>query len=321
MNRKALIAIVTLVLVASVSTALVIGCSNEVEALEVYNYFSGLDCTAPTLVSVRSQSSSVVKLEFSEPVKVYGTSFSPFTARADGKYVYVTLSSILLPGVQSSIEGRVKDYSGNTVGLSVSVWGFNPQSPKLLINEFTTKGSTRSPDRTELLVLEDGNLNGLALYGGTPEDHDCRVIFGDRDVRKGDYVVVWWTEALPEDVPEKLSNVVNVCSCTETGLPSNNGVLVLCDTPALGANVLDCVVYSNFSASHQGFGTRSALERVQWVLSSGAWKGDAVDSTSSTATRSMSRRLGREDTDTFDDWYITVTSGSTFGSFNGSDEF
>ena len=319
MNRKVLITLVCVALVAAMLLAVLLGCSQDPEPVEVLNILGGSDSVSPSLVSVQSVTSSVIRLEFSEPVRIYGTSFEPLGAREDGKFVYVSLDASLEPGTRSYVHGRVKDYSGNTTGFTIQVWGFNPDLPEIVINEFTTKGTAKSPDRTELLVKSSGNINGMTLYNGVPDNFDSYVVFGDIDVRSGDMIVVWWTEELPDRVA--VEGVIDICAKSGEGLPSNNGAIVLCGTPALGADVLDAVVYSNFSASYEGYGTRSAMERATWVIGSGAWKGDPLDSTSSTATRSMSRLPDGRDSDGSADWIVTVTGGSTFGAANSSEAF
>ncbi len=321
MNKKIFAVLVSFFVLVVVILLLLLGCTQDVDVGEIINVFSGRDNQAPVLLSVSTASSSVVKIQFNEPVKVYGKSFSPFTARADGKFIYVSLNSTLPPGRSSFVGGRVKDYSGNTTGFSVEVWGHNDLIPPIVINEFTTKGSARNPDRTELLAKGGGNINGMALYCGIPDDSDASIIFGDISVKEGDLIVVWWTESLPDDLPKELFGAVNICAGTEGNPSSNNGTLVLCDTPSLGASVIDAVVYSNFSASHEGFGTRTAMERAHWVEAAGFWEGDALESTTSTATRSMSRILGSQDTNSSKDWYVTVTGGSTFGLPNVSDAY
>ena len=319
MNRKVLITLVCVALVAAMLLAVLLGCSQDPEPVEVLNILGGSDSVSPSLVSVQSVTSSVIRLEFSEPVRIYGTSFEPLGAREDGKFVYVSLDASLKPGTRSYVHGRVKDYSGNTTGFTIQVWGFNPDLPEIVINEFTTKGTAKSPDRTELLVKSSGNINGMTLYNGVPDNFDSYVVFGDIDVRSGDMIVVWWTEELPDRVA--VEGVIDICAKSGEGLPSNNGAIVLCGTPALGADVLDAVVYSNFSASYEGYGTRSAMERATWVIGFGAWKGDPLDSTSSTATRSMSRLPDGRDSDGSADWIVTVTGGSTFGAANSSEAF
>ena len=324
MDRKVLITLICMAAAVVLLLAVLLGCSQEPGAQEVFNILGGADSSSPTLVSVQSLSSSRIRLEFSEPVKVYGNSFEPLTARSDGKFIYVDLDNSLRPGTRSEVRGRVKDYSGNTSGFTIQVWGYNPDLPQVLINEFTTKGTAKSPDRTELRILSSGNINGMTLYNGVPSDFDALVVFGDIDVRADDMVVVWWTEdiSVPE-VQEDMTGgrVFNICAQSTEALPSNNGALVLCGSPALGADVLDAVVYSNFSASYGGYGTRSAQERAKWVTGSGAWSGDPLDSTTSTATRSMGRLPDADDSDSAKDWIVTVTGGATFGARNSTEAF
>ena len=321
MNRKVFIVVVLLTVSAVAVLFVVLSCSQEPEPIELFNVLAGKDCQAPVLLSVQSESSSIVRLEFDEPVKVFGSSFGYSKARAEGRFIYVSLPDSLPPGECSTVSGRVKDYAGNTAGFSVSVWGFNPRLPEIVINEFTTKGTAKSPSRTELCVLEDGSLNGMVLYAGIPDDYDTCVVLGDIEVKKDDLVVIWWLEELPDGILKKLPGLWNVCSASSAKPASNNGTIVLCENPSAGAAVLDAVVYSNFSQSHEGFGTKSALQRAMWVISAGAWAGEAVDGTASTATRSVSRRMNASDSDSCSDWYVTVTSGATFGSVNTSDAF
>ena len=318
--KKVLIITAVLAAVAISVLILLIGCSQTVDVTEVFNAFSGKDDKAPVLLGAHSESSATVRLDFSEPVKLYGSYVGKYSARSEGKSIYIVLPSELEPGIQTQISGRVRDHAGNTCAFSIQVWGLNPRLPKILINEFTTKGSDKSPDRTELRILGDGNLNGMVLYNGIPDDWDSRVLFPDIDVRKNDLVVIWWTEELPQ-AAEEASGVINICASCSDSLSSNNGTLVLCDTPSIGATVIDAVIYSNFSSSYQGFGTKGALQRAQWVQDYGAWSGDAIDSTSSTATRSVSRFSDGRDTDSAGDWFITVTGGSTFGTENTSDPY
>ena len=321
MNRKVFIAVVLVAVSVVAVLFAVLSCSQEPEPMEIFNALAGKDCKAPVLLSVKSESGSIIRLEFDEPVKIFGYYFGSSTARSDGRFLYVSLPISLPPGESSMVSGRVKDYSGNTAGFSVSVWGFNPRLPAMVINEFTTKGTAKSPPRTELRALEDGNINGIVLYAGTPDDYDACVMLGDIEVKKDDLIVIWWTEELPDGVLKRLPGLWNICAACAQKPATNNGTFALCENPSAGAAILDAVVYSNFSQSHEGFGTKSALQRAQWVISAGAWTGEAVDGTASTATRSLSRRMDGRDSDSCSDWFVTVTSGSTFGSANTSEAF
>jgi len=326
MKKKSLF-LPMVVMVALLCTVLMfmLACSQPEQRAALVNVFLDKDSDPPVLLSVKSVASSIVRIDFDEPVKVYGNSFEPFVARSDGKSVYVTLDSSLQAGVKADLKGRVQDYYGNTTGFSVGVWGYNPSVPSLVINEFTTKRDTRNQDRTELFAMTGGNLAGVTLYCGTPDDYDAKFMFPDAEVRKGDYVVVWWVkDDYPEDrIDSPGADFAAKCSKTPS---DNNGVLVLTDSPSPGATILDAVVYSDFGESADGFGTAKARDRAMWVVSSGAWTGDAIDSSYSTATRSMSRKTPNSsgavlDTNTCSDWYITCSGGATFGTANTSEPY
>ena len=301
-KRSWLFPVLLLLFVALLILALAIACAQPDEELELINVFLDKDNKPPVLLAVKSIASSVIRLDFDEQVKVYGKSFSPFASRADGKSVYVTLNSTLEGGTQTQITGRVQDYYGNTTGLEVNVWGFNPNLPKMVINEFTTKGNDDNPDRIELLALTSGNLAGMALYSGIPDDYDAMYVFQDIDISAGDFVVV----AFVDEEYEKDTTKANYFCVSEKLLPNDNGILVLASSPSPGATILDVVIYSKYKDDQEYFGTNALKQRVQWALSNGTWKGSAINSTKSTAKRSMARILNSEDTDSLADWYIAA---------------
>ncbi len=323
--RKILIFTVIVFTVIIVTLGLFIACSQPEERLALVNVFWDKDNEPPVLLKVSSVASSIIRIDFNEPVRVYGNSFGTFVSRADGKSVYVTLNSSLPAGQEAVLEGRVQDYYGNSTGFSVGVWGYNPNVPELVINEFTTKRDARNQDRTELYALKGGSLAGVTLYCGTPDDYDAMYIFPDITVNSGTYIVVWWVK---EDFP--IENVkgdgLNFASFTRKNPSDNNGTLVLADSPSPGATILDAVIYSDFGDSMDGFGTSKARDRALWVINGGFWQESAIDSSYSTATRSMARKITganivTSDTNTCNDWYITCSGGATFGSANTSEPY
>jgi len=324
-KKKVLLPLALIVAFLCLLLGLLIACTQPEERAALINVFLNKDSEPPILLAVNSVASSIVKIDFNEPVKVYGNTLGKFVARADGKSVYVTLDSSLPAGVQTNLEGRVQDYYGNTTGFSVAVWGYNPNVPKLLINEFTTQKDERNPDRTELYATSGGNLAGVTIYCGTPNDYDAKFMFPDVDIQKGDYIVVWWVDENYDESKIKNSGK-NFLSKTKKNPSNNNGVIVLSQTPSPGASIMDAVVYSNFGESMDGFGTSTARDRATWTIKSGEWIGDAIDTTYTTPTRSMSRKLGAnnkvsEDTNTNADWYIACSGGATFGSANTSEPY
>jgi hypothetical protein len=96
---------------------------------------------------------------------------------------------------------------------------------------------------------------------------------------------------------------------------------------------MDGFLYSNRTSSsderYRGFGSSRALERADQLIEQGEWvkegllvaPEDAVDPEDSTATRSMCRTPGAEDTDSTADWHIVPTSGSSFGEPNTTEVY
>ena len=72
----------------------------------------------------------------------------------------------LPPGEKGILQGAVEDNARNSLYFTISLYGYNDRVPKVLINEFTTQGSSAHPDRVELLVLEAGDTAGMVFYDG-----------------------------------------------------------------------------------------------------------------------------------------------------------
>lgn len=310
LNRKSLQSKVVLLLLIALTS-----CSfGEKTSSEIKNFFSMEDIEPPVLLEVQSVSNNQVRLVFNEEISPYLDSFSPNIVECEGYSVLVTLTQSVKAGSQIMLSGRVKDGGGNTTGFSTPVWGFNSDLPEMQINEFSTRGEGNNPDRTELLILSDGDMAGAALYCGIPDSWDIRVVFEPQEVKAGDYIVIWWTETLPEGKMDT-AYVYNICARSSENLPGYNGVLTLTKSPAQGSEIMDCVIYSNNSLTYEGYGSKSVMERAQKAIANGWWSGDPVDSTNSTATRTFCKEIGSNN------WYICVTKGATFGQANNSDIF
>ena len=279
------------------------------------NVLDGSDGKPPVLLSVKTESSNVVRLEFNEPVAPYGNSFDACDVHQDGCDIVLSLKQNLKAGKCCRISGRVCDLQGNSCNVSVNVWGRNENPAGLVINEFTTKGTAKNPDRTELKVVSDGNIAGFAMYDGIPGNYRSMVVFDDTDVCKGDFIVVWWTTSASDGTLYSGPRAVDVCAGSETGLSENNGIITLSDSPSEGANVIDCLAYSNGESSqYGGFGTKEVQTRIETAKENKWLTADIVSPVNSTATRSVSRKADGT-------WYVTVTGGSTFGYENTSDAY
>jgi len=72
---------------------------------------------------------------------------------------------------------EAQDSHGNSASFAAQFYGFNSRVPRLLINEFTPRGSGNHPDLVELKALSAGNMGGVVFFLGTPDSYDARLVF------------------------------------------------------------------------------------------------------------------------------------------------
>lgn len=304
--------------------------------IETYQKLTASDRIPPTIDSACSIDSSVISIICSEPVSAdeQGFLISPGCTIAsieeEDTSIFIHTDAPLDAGVTYTIEGVLSDAAGNHVMFSVDVFGWNPSPPVLLINEFTTKGSSRHPDAVELIACTDGNTAGICLYDGVPDSYRQRCILPSCEVSAGDLLVIHCTDT-PESLME-VSEAVQFIMEEPCGLSANNGVLSLFSSPY--GQCMDAVIYSNryvtSDTRYGGFGSAAVLHRASHIGEIDQWRGtgsgsilpeDAVRSDTMTATRTTCRQYPPVDTDCADDWHIVPTSCASFGLPNCSEVY
>lgn len=232
----------------------------------------------------------------------------------------------------------VKDKSGNTLTLINSFYGFNPDIPEMVINEFTTQGSSSNPDRVEIAVMSDGNTAGAVIYEGSDYSWTQRKIFPAIDVNPGDFIIVHFkstgdpmeideTETKDQSGGVKPSDDAwDIWVDDGSGLSGNNGTIMLFS--ALYGRLMDGLLYSNRTSAsdekYRGFGSIKVMDRADRLRELSGWNTageiaapeDGINPEDSTATRSMCRDSLSTDSNSKTDWHIVPTSTSTFGSVN-----
>ncbi len=306
------------------------------------------DVSPPLLLGIRALSETEVEIAFDEPPCCQAESIRtdpPLqleAVRPEGCTLILCLAA-QLPGCPYRLEAVVEDEQGNGLHFLALFYGFNPNVPGLLINEFTTRGTGNHPDTVELKVIADGNMGGLVIYEGTPGNFDDRLVFPAFDVESGDFLLVHFKpQGIPEEIDETAgkdasggldaSNLAyDFWMPAGSGISGNNGVISLYQRP--GGEILDGVLYSNRTSEsderYRGFGTRDSLERAQELVADGGWQiagervrpEDAVNPEGSTGTRSLCRSSTSTDTDSAADWHIVPTLGFTFGAENSDEEY
>ena len=309
--------------------------------------FSGTDLFPPVIMGILPLDSKTVKLSFNEEIVIdlppgICPDAGELCCEVDGSDLVITTEGSQAAGTRYFVEAAVRDKRGNRMSFMMPFYGFNPELPGIIINEFTTQGSSKHPDVVELLVTEGGNTAGLWITEGTTDFSEQAIGLPSCRVEGGEFILIHFKpQGIPDEVNEDgddlaLSGGYDASDSARdfwveggSGLSGNNGVLSLYSAP--GGTLLDAVLYSNRTSAsdekYRGFGSTKMLEKARQLHSEGGWivtgsdgreprPEDGVNPDDSTATRSICRMPGAADTDTAADWHIVPTSSSSFGEIN-----
>jgi len=333
----------------ALSLVIILGCSMACVycgPIAELKSFSDADLTPPVLVKVCSLSPTEIELTFDEQctAMVEGLKIQPeleISGVTTREQTIILTVSLQTPGSEYTLEAVVEDAGGNSLSFISRIYGYNPSIPELLINEFITRGTGNHPDVVELRILSPGNMGGVTLYQGTPDNWRDRLIFPPFAVAEDNFIIIHFRpEGLPEEINETeamdLSGGLDASDdafdfwiAAGSGISGNNGVISLYEQP--GGRIIDGVLYSDRTSesdtAYRGFGTLDALERADELAADHGWiisfdlarPEDAVSPEGSTGTRSICRSSLSTDTDTLADWHIVPTRGATFG-YPNSDE-
>lgn len=302
----------------------------------------------PAVLSVEMSSSRRIEIQSDSPLRSASIRIDPIMdileSGLEGKTAWFELDQDALTGLRYTAIIVIENERGHSTQAVRIVNGYNPEPVTMIFNEIIMRGSGNNPDCIEFLVIEGGNLGGMAWYLGTPDLHDAVYFFPGIQVEDGEYIVL---HVRPEGIPEEIDELGDDLSESggrqthpeardlwlpqETGLPSNNAVLTLFN----GGNVpVDSFIYSNRSSDsdqqYMGFGTSKMLRWADQIAEYGTWSfegsqispEDCVSPEGSTGTRSVNRKEpepGGSLQGSRDLWYIVPTRAATIGSKN-SDE-
>ncbi|MBQ0070844.1 MAG: hypothetical protein KBS81_03160 [Spirochaetales bacterium] len=291
--------------------------SCQIAPLPAEDVLYPLDKTIPQVVEHRLEGNSVFVLAFSETVEMTemvldGTVSHPYSL---GSTFRLPLPHPISPGEGMTASFTVKKANGNTSRCSFRLVGVNDNLPVLVINEVSTKGTTSSPDRIELLVMEKGNTLGVYLSDGIDGNG---MALPSLFVNKGDLIVVYWnvrTTRSREEKDDGKTVVWYLNANSPATLSGNNGVLLLQE--AKDGRTMDALLYSDGSTeSHSGYGSVKGEKTAKMLLEEGSWSGEPMDSSFVTSSRVFARLPGGVDSDSAGDWFITAARKSTFGERN-----
>lgn len=299
------------------------------------------DLQPPSFTGISIESPKLLHIFFSENVilnseDLFIVPMPPdYTIEIHGRTISLKFTDDLIPGGSYKLKTTVKDSSGNTLTLINSFYGFNPDLPVMLLNEFTSQGSAANPDRVEIAVLTDGNTAGAVIYEGTDLNWEQRKIFPAINVTAGDFIIIHFkSTGDPEEIDETESKDASggVKPSDEawdlwidagTGLSGNNGTITL--FTALYGSLTDGLLYSNRTSEsdekYRGFGSLKVMDRADRLAELSGWETednmispeDGINPDDSTATRSICRNSFSSDSNAETDWHIVPTSTSSFG--------
>ena len=303
-----------------------------------------IDLLPPVLKSAQNMGSRELHFLFNEKVEVseHNTLITPSlpvsSVTAEGKQVILKLTAKQEIGKNYQIHMTVLDKVGNKLSFIYNFSGWNPELPSIIINEFNPKGSGKNPDCVELLVLEGGNTGGIILRIGTQSRYSGQFIFPAIKVKAGEYLVI---HVKPEGTREEINELDDISLsggllATDTardfwlkggsGLPGNNGAITLFER--LDGPVMDAVLWSNRQdepeSEKRGWTSEGYIfakelgESSGWTAKEGniPFPSEAIDSSRTTGTRSLSRASIPIDTNTNRDWHTVPNRSSSFGRPN-----
>jgi hypothetical protein len=245
------------------------------------------------------------------------------------------------PGREYAVELTVQDQAGNDLTMIIPFYGANPHPAGLRINEALTKISTKNRDCLEFIITCSGNLGGLSVFLGVPEDYDACYSFPPIDVSQGDFVLL---HCKPESIPGELDELegITVASGLNSsplardfwwqeapGLPDDTGIITVANNPA--GLIKEALFYSNkltvAGKDYRSFGTKKLMDRADALQAAAAWKcqqaiiavEDAARSEGMTSTRTLCRTPDSSDSDQALDWHIVPTGQASLGAPNSAE--
>lgn len=305
--------------------------------------FLNMDFKPPTLESVFINDSSSLTIYFDEPAFFDSEDYKSDPElnlqswSMDDQSLIYHFSEDQVPGKMYKCRSDVRDERGNTLSFIIRYYGWNPNIPSLVINEFNPEGSGNNPDAIELFALGGGNTAGVTIFLGTANNFSDSYTLPSLTVEQGDYIIIHMRpEGLTGEVTEstdKTESTGKLASDTawdlwvdgDKAVSGKNGIISLYTNPF--GSIIDAVPYSNRvtadSEDYRGW-TSATISMIEELSFLEAWfdtdefirPEDAVYSDKTTGTRSICRSSLSEDSDNKDDWHVVPTGEKSFGQAN-----
>jgi hypothetical protein len=314
----------------------VCSCSTEEAAAQIL----GSSSEAVVFLACKAVSGTEIDFEFSLPVKIVSLRFSPsieVDSIDEGNIVKVNFTEGLGPGERLTADLLAEDEKGNTINVLVPIRTRNDRIPKLVINELRTEYSKPNSEFIEFKILKAGNMGAMrVIIAGNYKD-PLVYEFSPVEVREGEYILLHLRTLEESSKDEYGTNldespgVEAVAGVRDLWVPGSAKLLHKTDAVYVldqDDEVIDAVMMAE---SPDPWWNKDYLaEAADFLFKKGAWKSpdgkiagpkDAVNTGKTTQTRTVCRDETVSDTNTLNDWYITVNSGRTPGKPNNPGRF
>jgi len=248
-----------------------------------------------------------------------------------GKTITVSLAENLQSGQVLIADFIAEDDYNNNVDRKIFFSSTATSAPALQINELRTENTNPKVEFIEFKMLSSGNLGALRVYAASNDKASLIYTFGSVEVKEGEYVVLHLRtidKELPKDelgMNLDESGGTDSCPTARDFWISSNEVLRKTDAVYVmdGDWVLDAVMFADNSNAWSG--KDYFVKTAELLFSKHAWKSltgdiagvvDTVNSSGTTATRTICRDETVENDHTAANWYVTITSGATPGKAN-----
>jgi hypothetical protein len=316
-------------------------CSTGEAAAGATSKLLGGSSEALLFLNCRAVSEDEVEFEFNRPVTVKSLNFEPELAVAsieEGGTVKVRLDKIPKPGTEITAEILAEDTDKNTINVLIPFRARNNRMPELLINEICTETATAAAGKKEEFIefkmKSAGNLGAMrvVIHGNSNATKQTVYEFSPVEVKKDEYMTLHlrtYNQSSKNEYTDDLDESVGV-----TASPTGRDFWMPGDTKLLHKTamiyvldqddrVIDAVMLSE--TTDNWWAKDYFAEAAEFLFKQGAWKSvdgkiagpvNAVNTTGTTATRTICRDEYVEDSNTSADWYITATSSATPGKPN-----
>jgi hypothetical protein len=324
-------------LLAVICSLFCTGCSSATGGTEAAaEQILGRNSKAPVFLSCKAVSETEIDFEFSVPVKVTSLHFTPEIqpdAIENGSTVRVSYNGGPGPGEKVTADLLAEDDNGSTINVFVHFRTRNNRIPSLLITEIRTEYSKLKCEFIELKTFKAGNLGALRVFIAGNYKAPLIYEFSPIEVAQEEYITLH-LRTTEESNRDELGRNLDESGGTDSSptgrdiwIPGSTKLLHKTDAIYLldqDDGVVDAVMLSE--NADPWWKKDYFAEAAEFLYNAAAWKSPdnkicdpskAVQSARTTLTRTICRdETPGKDSDTADDWYITVNSGATPGKPN-----